>query len=107
MMLYYQELIRIRQTYSIFRTNNTAIAANTSLGDGKVDITIDNHQGGKARVIANPTGEAMTYSVSGDWYMVVNGVSVMASPEAVNGTITIPAYAAVVLLNANSLQAGA
>ena len=107
MMLYYQELIRIRQTYSIFRTNNTAIAANTSLGDGKVDITIDNHQGSKARVIANPTGEAMTYSVSGDWYMVVNGVSVMASPEAVNGTITIPAYAAVVLLNANSLQAGA
>ena len=60
MMLYYQELIRIRQTYSIFRTNNTAVMANTSFGDGKAEITLDNHYGQKARIISNPTGEEMT-----------------------------------------------
>ena len=104
MMLYYQELIRVRKTYDIFRTLNTAVSANTSLGDGKAAITLDDHVGGKALIVSNPTGEAMTYTLSGSWNMIVNGTSVMAAPETCEGTITIPAYAAVILVNDNCLN---
>ena len=99
MMRYYQELIRARQEYAIFRTLNTAVIANTSYGEGRVAITLDNHAGGKALIVSNPTGEAMTYNVSGNWHMIVNGVDVMDAPEAVTGSITVPAYTAVVFVN--------
>ena len=99
MMLYYQELIRVRQEYAIFRTLNTAVIADTSYGEGRVAITLDNHAGGKALIVSNPTGEAMTYNVSGNWHMIVNGVDVMDAPEAVTGSITVPAYTAVVFVN--------
>ena len=99
MMRYYQELIRVRQEYAIFRTLNTAVIANTSYAEGRVAITLDNHAGGKALIVSNPTGEAMTYNVSGNWHMIVNGVDVMDAPEAVTGSITVPAYTAVVFVN--------
>ena len=99
MMLYYQELIRVRQEYAIFRTLNTAVIANTSYGEGRVAITLDNHAGGKALIVSNPTGEAMTYNVSGNWHMIINGVDVMDAPEAVTGSITVPPYTAVVFVN--------
>ena len=99
MMRYYQELIRVRQEYAIFRTPNAAVIANTSYGEGRAAITLDNHAGGKALIVSNPTGEAMTYNVSGNWHMIVNGVDVMDAPEAVTGSITVPAYTAVVFVN--------
>ena len=99
MMRYYQELIRVRQEYAIFRTLDTAVIANTSYGEGRVAITLDNHAGGEALIVSNPTGETMTYNVSGNWHMIVNGVDVMDAPEAVTGSITIPAYTAVVFVN--------
>ena len=99
MMRYYQELIRVRQEYAIFRTLNTAVIDNTSYGEGRAAITLDNHAGGKALIVSNPTGEAMTYNVSGNWHMIVNGVDVMDAPEAVTGSITVPAYTAVVFVN--------
>ena len=99
MMRYYQELIRVRQEYAIFRTLNTAVIDNTSYGEGRAAITLDNHSGGKALIVSNPTGEAMTYNVSGNWHMIVNGVDVMDAPEAVTGSITVPAYTAVVFVN--------
>ena len=104
MMRYYQELIRVRQEYAIFRTLNTAVIANTSYGEGRVAITLDNHADSKALIVSNPTGEAMTYSVSGNWHMIVNGVDVMDAPEAVTGSITVPAYTAVVFVNDTCLN---
>ena len=104
MMRYYQELIRVRQEYAIFRTLNTAVIANTSYGEGRVAITLDNHADGKALIVSNPTGEAMTYSVSGNWHMIVNGVDIMDAPEAVTGSITVPAYTAVVFVNDTCLN---
>ncbi len=104
MMRYYKELIRVRSTYSIFRSLNSAVTA-TELGNGKAAITLDNHQGSKALIVSNPTGSAMTYAISGTWNMVINGVSVMDAPASCSGTITVPAYSAVILLN-NSALAG-
>ena len=107
MMLFYQHLIRVRKEYEIFRTNNTAVMANTSFGDGKAAITLDNHYGQKALIVSNPTGEEMTYTLSGGvWYMVVNGVTVPDSAQIAEGTITIPAYTAVVLVNEGCVNLG-
>ena len=98
MMLYYKHLIEVRKEYSIFGSVSTAISA-SQLDGGKAVITIDNHMGGKALVIANPTGEAMTYTLNGNWNLIVNGQSATEAPEACNGEITIPAYSAIVLVN--------
>jgi pullulanase len=104
MMLYYKELIRVRNTYDIFRTVNSAVMTN-QLSDGKVVITIDNHMGAKALVISNPTAEAMTYTLTGNWNMVINGVGVIeGDPIACQGTITIPACSAIVLVNDNCIN---
>jgi pullulanase len=104
MMLYYKELIRVRKTYDIFRTINSAVSAK-QLDNGQAVITLDNHVGGKALVISNPTGEAMTYTLTGNWNMVINGVSVIeGAPLPCQGEITIPAYSAVVLVNDNCIN---
>ena len=103
MMLYYKELIRVRKTYSIFRTVNSAVTS-TSLGNGRNAVTLDNHMGSKAMLVSNPTGTAMTYTLTGSWNMVLNGTSVMNGPQVCSGSITIPAYSAVVLLNDNALN---
>ena len=103
MMLYYKQLIDVRKTYDIFTTVNTAVSSK-DLGEGKAAITIDNHAGKKALVISNPTSEAITYTLTGDWTMVINGVSAMNEYVACSGEITIPACSAVVLLNAKALN---
>ena len=98
MMLYYKQLIEMRKTYSIFRTLNTAISHN-KYTDGRAAIKIDNHIGGKALVVTNPTNEEMTYSLEGSWNLIINGVDVMDAPVKYSTEITIPAYSAVVLVN--------
>ena len=103
MMLFYKDIIRVRNTYGIFKTLNTAVMS-SELGNGRAAITLDNHAGAKAMVITNPTGDAMTYNLNGEWNMVIDGVAAMGSPKACSGTITIPAYTAVVLLNGSALN---
>jgi len=102
MMLFYKDIIRVRNTYGIFKTLNTAVMSN-ELGNGRAAITLDNHAGAKAMVITNPTGDAMTYNLNGEWSMVIDGVAPMSSPKACSGSISIPAYTAVVLLNSAAL----
>ena len=100
MMNYYKGLISMRKTYPIFTTVNTAMYSSNIGTNGAVAITYDNHMGGKANIIANPTAEAITYDVTGTWYMVVDGkVVTVENPAETTGTITIPAYSAVVLVN--------
>ena len=55
--------------------------------------------GGKALLISNPTGADMTHELDGEWYMVVNGVDASAEPVLCTGSITIPAYTAIILVN--------
>ena len=100
MMNYYKGLVAMRKTYDIFTTTNTAMSYTAIGTKGAVSIVYDNHMGGKANIIANPTAEAITYDVTGTWYMVVDGkVVTVENPAETTGTITIPAYSAVVLVN--------
>ena len=104
MMRYYQELIRVRKAYDIFSSTATAVYVNT-LTEGKAAFTLDDHMGGKALIISNPTSEAMTYTLTGSWHMVINGVGVIeGDPIACQGTITIPARSAIVLVNDNCVN---
>ena len=104
MMLYYAELIRIRKTYDIFTTLNTAVSS-TQLDSGRATVTLDNHIGEKALIISNPTAEAMTYTLSGGWYMIANGTSpIDGTPVLCEGEIEIPPYTAVILVNANVIN---
>ena len=100
MMNYYKGLISMRKTYPIFTTVNTAMYSSNIGTNGAVAITYDNHMGGKATIIANPTAEAITYTLTGTWYLLVDGVAVtLDNPAETTGQITIPAYSAVVVVN--------
>ena len=103
MMQFYKGLIKLRQTYTIFRSTNTAVMSK-DLKDGRFAVTIDDHNGGKAMIITNPTAETMCYTANGSWYMVSDGASVLVdAPVSVSGDISIPAYSAVILIN-NSIM---
>ena len=100
MMNYYKGLVAMRKTYDIFTTTNTAMS-HTAIGTkGAVAIVYDNHMGEKATIVANPTAEAITYELTGTWYLLVNGqVVTVENPAETTGTITVPAYSAYVLVN--------
>ena len=103
-MVFYKGLIRLRQTYSIFTTNSTAVSA-TDLKDGRYAITIDNHMGGKVMIITNPTAQAMNYTVNGSWNMLSDGENVLIdSPLRVSGNISVGAYSAVILMNDKAMN---
>ena len=101
MAQFYKGLIQMRKAYSIFTTNNTAVSGQTiAKGNGRATVTIDNHMGGKAFIIMNPTAETMTYELEGSWHMLSDGSTAGAeSLGVVSGEITIPAYSAIVLVN--------
>ena len=101
MVEYYKGLIQMRKEFSIFKTNNTAVSGKTITdGGGRATVSIDNHMGGKALMVMNPTGEEMTYTLDASWNMICNGsVAGAESLGVVSGEITIPAYSAVVLVN--------
>ena len=105
MFKYYKGLIEMRKAYSIFTTKNTAITGDVIKTDdaklkGRAYVNIDNHMGGKALILLNPTAEAMTYELSGSWNVICDGNSAGAEViEVVSGSVNIPAYSAVVLVN--------
>ena len=104
MMIFYKGLIRLRQTYGIFTTLNTAVIA-TDLKDGRYAVTIDNHMGGKAMIIINPTAEVMSYTASGSWNMLSDGETVFTdSPVAVSGELSVAAYSAIILINDKAMN---
>ena len=105
MAQFYKGLIEMRKAYDIFRTNNTAVSGATLANGGRAVVTIDNHMGGKAMIIMNPTAEAMSHSISGSWNVVCDGIQAGAAPiGTASGNVSVPAYSAVVLVNDNLLN---
>ena len=98
MMLYYKHLIDVRKTYSIF-TNNSSTITEAKTTNGRVAVLFEDELDGKALLISNPTSADMTYELDGTWYMVVNGVDASAEPVLCEGSITVPAYSAIILVN--------
>ena len=105
MLQYYKGLIEMRKAFDIFTTNNTAITGSTIGNTARASIVIDNHIGGKAIVILNPTAEAYEYTPSGEYYLVCDGTQAGATNllDGACTSVTVPAYSAIVLVNSNIL----
>jgi len=98
-MLYYKGLIEMRKAFGIFTTTNTAVSC-TELGDGAAAITFDNHAGGKAMVILNPTAEAVTHTLTGNWTLVADSDQAGAeSLGTVTGSVTVDSVGIRVYVN--------
>ena len=104
MMLYYKGLIEMRKTFDIFTDNSTTVDY-TSIIDGRCSITLADAEGGEALILSNPTPLDMTFMLEGEWYVIVDGVSVKLDTDTLtSGNIQIPAYSAAVLVNAQIMN---
>ncbi len=99
MMLYYKGLMELRQDHEIFGAPNTAISFGKLPGGG-MTVTIDNHQGGKALILVNPTDKADSYTLSGQWDLLADGnqagSSVIATEE---GDVAVAARSVRIYIN--------
>ncbi len=99
MMQYYKGLIELRDEYEIFRATNTAVTFGQLPGGG-MTVTFDNHMGGKALVLINPTSQADTFNLTGNWKLLADGTR--AGDEVLateNGAVTIDACSVRIYVN--------
>ena len=94
----------MRKTFDIFTDNSTTVDY-TSIIDGRCSITLADAEGGEALILSNPTPLDMTFMLEGEWYVIVDGVSVKLDADTLtSGNIQIPAYSAAVLVNAQIMN---
>ena len=98
---FYRGLINMRKAYSIFTDNNTEASGETiTETDGRAVVKIEDHKGGEALIVINPTSEDMTYELKSSMNMICNGTRAGAEViEVVNEGLVIPPYSASVLVN--------
>lgn len=88
-MAYYAGLIEMRKAYDIFRSTGSVAITFQDLEGGGMAVKYDDHMGGKALVIINPTDSALGYTLSGEWNLVANGVQAGSEILAVqSGEVT-------------------
>ena len=71
-MLYYKGLIEMRKTYPIFTDPKSVISSEKIGNNGSVAIKIEDSFGGKVLVIINPTETNLTYTLEGEWNLIVD-----------------------------------
>ena len=93
MMQYYKGLMAMRAAYSIFRSDGNVAVTFKDLPGGGMVVTFDDHMGGYAMAIINPTSEAVTYTLNGEWQLIATdtqaGSEVIATES---GDVTINAF---------------
>lgn len=100
MSIFYKGLIEMRKAYPIFTKLDTTISGETISEDGRAYVCIDDHTGGKALVIINPTDGKMTCALDSTWNVISNGERAgLEVIKVVKKQITIPPYSATVLVN--------
>ena len=100
MMQYYKGLIEMRTTYGIFTNGSRTAVSFKDLGGGATVATFDDHMGGKAVVVINPTASALTVTLDGEYQLVANGTEAGADPIAtVSGEVTVDATGVCVFVN--------
>jgi len=73
MMRYYQGLIAMRKSVSLFMAQSGVAVSFTDLPGGGMIVTFDNHMGGFAKVVINPTEKEDSFTLSGDWNLIATG----------------------------------
>ena len=71
MTQYYKGLIEMRKAHSIFRSD--AAVSFKDLGNGRLEVKLDDRKGGCALAVINPTDEILTYILDDEWKLVANG----------------------------------
>ncbi len=102
MLQLYRGLIKIRNDVDAFTSPDSVMTAKTGTG-GRCVMTLTDG-GKKVMIISNPTDGSMDYDLFGEWYMISDGelISQVFSSPCDTG-ISIPAYSAVILANADAL----
>ncbi len=91
MMQYYKGLFAMRRAYGIFTNGNRVAVTFKDLSDGATVATFDDHMGGKAVVVINPTASSVNVTLDGEYKLVANETE--AGTEAIltaSGEVTVP-----------------
>ena len=100
MMRYYQGLIEMREHYEIFRSRNSSIITFESLPCGGMAVKFDDGNGNRAIVLINPTNSADSYTLSGEWKLVVDGKQAGSEViETATGKVTVEKGGILVFVN--------
>jgi pullulanase len=92
MMRYYQGLIAMRKSVSMFMAQSGVAVSFTDLPGGGMIVTFDNHMGGFAKVVINPTEKEDSFALSGDWKLIADGTQAGSDTIRVDtGDLKIPA----------------
>ncbi len=101
MMLYYAGLAEMRAEYDIFGNTKTAMSFTDIGKDGAMQLVIDNHMGGKAIVVINPTSAAISHTLpNGEWKLLAT--SAQAGAEVLgteSGSVSVDAYSVRIYVN--------
>ena len=98
-MLYYKGLIEMRKAFPLFMNPATEMT-HEELGSGILAVTIDDGNGGRALVIANPHAQDLPYTLDGEWNLVADadkaGSEILAEES---GNITVEGISVRVYVN--------
>ena len=95
-MLYYKTIIEMRKNHDIFRSTSGAVVVTfETLANGAMAVNFkDNTSSKRAVVIINPTSQALSYNLSGNWYDALG-----QNEEAVTGSTQVEAITVSVFVN--------
>ena len=95
-MLYYKTIIEMRKNHDIFRSTSGAVVVTfETLANGAMVVNFkDNTSSNRAVVIINPTSQALSYNLSGNWYDALG-----QNEEAVTGATQVEAITVSVFVN--------
>jgi pullulanase len=97
MMQYYKGLIAMRKAFSMFTAQSGIAVSFQDLPGGGMIVTFDNHMGGFAKVVINPTEKAETFQLTGEWKLVADGTQAGSETIRVDtGDVQIPARSVLV-----------
>ena len=104
MMLYYKGLIAIRNNIDIFSAKDIELITENIAYDGFA-VKLNDYNGGKAIVIVNPSMSAtLSYNFEGEYHMICSGSEAgTTSIQVCNGSVSVPACSAVILVTENLL----
>jgi len=92
MMRYYQGLIAMRKAVSLFTAQSGVAVSFADLPGGGMIVTFDNHMGGFAKVVINPTEKEDSFTLNGDWNLLATGTQAGSKTIRVDsGEVKIPA----------------
>jgi pullulanase len=92
MMRYYQGLIAMRKAVAMFTAQSGVAVSFSDLPGGGMIVTFDNHMGGMAKVVINPTEKTDKFTLSGEWKLLATGTQAGSETVRVeSGALEIPA----------------